>query len=791
MMECHSFTMHSASFILHHSFFMALAMPKCLKSARKRESFRVSSHAIMLLLVRIQQWDEKAGKTEPKFGQLLTNLHEQLTGETVSFELVSYRQHIYFYIHIPVEIRELIVGQVYSLYPDAVIEEQKGDYAHTKAIDSAHLLMTRLTQRRTDIYPWKRFEEFDGDSLAGLFTVMSKAEENQQLWAQVVVEPIPDNFAFNLRRNIKYFLNRFRKLVRFRDFIKARAQGEFRTAEKQAVSKKYAERHYHTVVRVAAIAADENKARGQLRALEQAFAQFNTLDYNGFSIGKRYRGEAALKRWQERSLDGSSWMSISELAGLYHFPDPDIVPHMVHVMARRSEPPLDLPKAGEHDVLAFGLSNYHNQRMPFGLLREDRARHLYVVGKSGTGKSKLLEQLISTDIKEGKGVCVMDPHGDLVDAVVKHIPKERAKDVVYFNPMDIEYPIAFNPMEAVNPELKLRVTIGFIEIFKKLFGANWTPRLEHVLRQTTLALLDSKGTTVFSILKMLSDKNYRQKIVAKIEDAVVKNFWVNEFAAWSEKFDNEAITPLLNKVGQLVSTNLIRNIIGQPFNTFNIRQVMDNQKILLVKLNKGLLGEENAALLGAMMITKIEQAALERADTDQAQRKEFYLYCDEFQYFATDTFAEILSEARKYRLSLTVAHQYMGQLSDLVRTTVFGNVGTIISFRVGAEDARILEQEFTPIFKVRDIINLAVREFYIKMSVKGETRDAFSGTTMDCPTPAKSHKDEIIDFSRKTFAKPKKEVEDLLRKWDESGGDIAQEAWYSGALDEEFAPPIV
>jgi hypothetical protein len=358
--------------------------------------------------------------------------------------------------------------------------------------------------------------------------------------------------------------------------------------------------------------------------------------------------------------------------------------------------------------------------------------------------------------------------------------------------MDTEFPIAFNPMEAVSPELKLRVTIGFIEIFKKLFGANWTPRLEHVLRQTTLALLDSPGTTVFSILKMLSDKNYRQAIVARIEDSVVKNFWVNEFAAWSEKYDNEAITPLLNKVGQLVSTNLIRNIIGQPVNRFNIRQVMDEQKIMLVKLNKGLLGEENAALLGAMLITKIEQAALERADMDESERKPFYLYCDEFQYFATDTFAEILSEARKYRLSLTIAHQYMGQLSDLVRTTVFGNIGTIIGFRVGAEDAGILEQEFTPIFNVRDIINLAVREFYIKMSVKGETRDAFSARTLDCPTPKESFKDQIVENSRKIYAKPKEEVEAMLRKWDEAGGtDITQEAWFTGAQDEPFEAPII
>ena len=745
----------------------------------------------MLLLVRIPQLQQKIAKTEPLFAQLLTNLHEQIIGEKVSFELVSYRQHIYFYIVIPDKLRELIIGQVYAIYPDAVIEEQKGDYAHPKTVENSTFIVSQLSKRRTDIYPWKRYDEFEGDSLAGLLTIMSKAGENQHLWAQVVVQPISDNFAFNFRRGIKYFTNRFKRLVRFRDHVKARSQKDFRDKEKTSIANKSAERQYRVSVRVAAAAPDSARAQGQLKALEQAYAQFNTLDFNGFSVSKRLRNDAALKRWQQRSLDDHAWMGINELAGIYHLPDPDIVPHIVHVMARRSEPPLDLPKSDDKEALLFGKTNYHNQQTPFGLLRTDRARHLYVVGKSGTGKSKLLELLISTDIKEGKGVCVMDPHGDLVDAVIRHIPPERVKDVIYFNPMDTEFPIAFNPMEAVTPELKLRVTIGFIEIFKKLFGANWTPRLEHVLRQTTLALLDSKGTTVFSILKMLSDKNYRQKIVSRIEDAVVKNFWVNEFAAWSEKFDNEAITPLLNKVGQLVSTNLIRNIIGQPVNTFNIRNVMDNQKILLVKLNKGLLGEENAALLGAMLITKIEQAALERADTSEEQRKPFYLYVDEFQYFATNTFAEILSEARKYRLSLTIAHQYMGQLDDYMRTTIFGNVGSIISFRVGADDAAILEKEFTPIFSVRDIINLAVREFYIKMSVKGETRDAFSARTMNCVTPEKGMRDEIIAHSRKTFSKPKKQVEELLRKWDESGGDIDQEAWYSGAQDEDFAPPIV
>ena len=393
------------------------------------------------------------------------------------------------------------------------------------------------------------------------------------------------------------------------------------------------------------------------------------------------------------------------------------------------------------------------------------------------------------DILAGKGVGVLDPHGDLVDAVMKYVPKERINDVVYFNPADFEYPVSFNPLEQVPPELRVRVTIGFIEIFKKLFGNNWTNRLEHVLRYTTLALLDSPNTTVLSILKMLSDKNYRQKIVARIQDSVIKNFWVNEFAAWSEKFDNEAIMPILNKVGQFVSTALIRNIVGQAANKINIEKIMNEGKILFMRISKGNLGEENAALLGSMVVTKIQQAAMARTAIPEEERKDFYLYCDEFQYFATDTFAEILSEARKYHLNLTMAHQYMGQLTHLIRTTAFGNVGTIINFRVGAEDAAILENEYTPIFKVRDIINLGVREFYIKMSVDGELRDAFSGRTITVSAPKENYSKEIIDQSRAKYAKPRAEVEADLKKWDEGASEEDQEL--AQTIEQKFAEPMI
>ena len=312
-----------------------------------------------------------------------------------------------------------------------------------------------------------------------------------------------------------------------------------------------------------------------------------------------------------------------------------------------------------------------------------------------------------------------------------------------------------------------------------------------MLRYTTLALLDSPNTTVLSILKMLSDKNYRQTIIARIQDSVVKNFWVNEFAGWSEKFDAEAITPLLNKVGQLVSTNMIRNIIGQPKNTFDIRDIMDNQKILLMKVSKGLLGEENSQLIGSMIITKIYQAAMARADMREEEREDFYFYVDEFQNFATDTFTEILSEARKYHLCLTIAHQYVGQLNEEVRKTVFGNVGSMVSFRVGAEDAVILAEEYTPVFHVRDIINLGVREFYTKMSIDGELTEAFSGRTMDMTYSKVDYTESIKKMSREAYCAPRETVEENLNKWDEASEEDAPAANNVIQQAEDFDMPLI
>jgi len=743
----------------------------------------------VLLLVRIPQEIEKRART---FEQLLVNMHEILKYRNLSFEMTSYNQHIYFFVCVDRNIRELIEGQIYALYPFAEIEES-ADYAKSAVLERG-FAATELRLLRSDIIPIKTYPEFEGDSLAGIYSIMTKAGNQEQIWIQVFVEPIADDWKLNFARSWKMKFNRVKLYFRIKNYFKLKSAKAMREMETEAYRAKADHRSYRTGVRLAYVSKDDATAEQKLDVLIKAYMQFNTIDLNGFRPIRYSKKQLFLKKYQQRVVPETFQLSSLEVSSIYHYPHPDDVPHVVHVLAKKAEPPRDLPRVTETSgdaVSSYGVTNFHSENITFGLKRGDRRRHVYIVGKSGTGKSKMLELLIAEDIRYGHGVGVLDPHGDLVDNILNYIPKERMKDVVYFNPADYDFPVAFNPLEQVPPELRLRVTIGFIDIFKKLFGNAWTPRLEHVLRYTTLALLDSPGTTVLSILKMLSDKNYRQKIVARIQDSVVKNFWVNEFAAWNEKFDNEAIMPILNKVGQFVSTSLIRNIVGQAENKIDIRSIMDDGKILLMRISKGALGEENTALIGSMVVTKIQQAAMSRTDTPEEQRRDFYLYCDEFQYFATNTFAEILSEARKYRLNLTMAHQYMGQLSHEIRTTAFGNVGTILNFRVGAEDAAILENEYTPVFKVRDIINLGVREFYVKMSVDGELRDAFSGRTLNVPNPPndKDHAKNIIAMSREKYARPRKEVEEYLEKWDEAATEPEEDLVAAG--EEKFEEPLI
>lgn len=423
-------------------------------------------------------------------------------------------------------------------------------------------------------------------------------------------------------------------------------------------------------------------------------------------------------------------------------------------------PPPDLPTLGKSDpseVVFIGRTNYvaslEEKKFVFGIKRIDRRRHMYIVGKSGVGKSKLLELMIRQDIAYGQGVCVIDPHGELIEDILNFIPKERIEDVCIIDPGDIEYPSSFNPLANIDPNFKHQLTQGLIEVLRKQFGANWTPRLEHVFRFTVLALLDYPHATMRGMISMLTDRNYRQKVVEYIEDDMVKRFWAIEFADWSEKFDTDAIIPLVNKLGQFLSDPMLRNIFGQKQNKIDLEKLMNDQKILLINLSKGKIGEENSSFFGAMFLTKIKQAGMARAKLEPQDRHDFYLYVDEFHNIVTDTFENILSEARKYGINLIVAHQYVGQLIPKVQQAVLGNTGSMITFRVGGDDAVKLKSDFAPIFDVKDMINLGVGEFFIKMTIDGESYDPFSAEALRVlPATHPSYRQEILEASRRKYA---------------------------------------
>jgi CxxC-x17-CxxC domain-containing protein len=425
----------------------------------------------------------------------------------------------------------------------------------------------------------------------------------------------------------------------------------------------------------------------------------------------------------------------------------------------------------EKDVVYFGKTDFRNTNRLFGIKRKDRRQHLYVIGKTGTGKSAMLNNLIVQDIANGEGLCVVDPHGELVEGILEKIPEERVKDVIYFNPADPDFHIGFNVLELPDPKYKHLAASGLMSIFTKIWSGVWSARMEYILNNSILALLDTPGSTLLGVTRLLVDKDYRQKIIANIKDPVVKAFWLNEYEEWKDQFRNEAIAPIQNKVGQFLSTAMVRNIVGQSKSTIDIFDIMNSGKIFLVNVAKGRIGEDNSALLGAMLITKIQLAAMERVRVPEDERVDFYLYVDEFQNFATDSFANILSEARKYRLNLILAHQYIGQLvtdvSTKVRDAVFGNVGTMVTFRVGATDAEFLEKEYEPEFLGQDMVNLPNYHIYLKLMVDGVTSRPFSAVTLPPFKVVSSEKtvSEIIEFSRKTYARPRFAVEEEINSW--------------------------
>lgn len=424
-------------------------------------------------------------------------------------------------------------------------------------------------------------------------------------------------------------------------------------------------------------------------------------------------------------------------------------------------------------ITYFGETDARGKKIKFGIKAKDRLRHMYVIGKTGMGKSTLLENMAIQDIQNGEGVAVIDPHGSMAEKLLDYVPEHRVKDVLYFAPFDMEYPVSFNVMEDIGADKRHLVVNGLMSTFEKIWVDAWSARMAYILQNTLLALLEYPGSTLLGVNRMLSDKEYRRKVVENIKDTSVKAFWVDEFGKWTEKFISEAIPAIQNKVGQFTSNPLVRNLLGQLQSSFDVRKIMDEKKIFIVNLSKGRVGEGNANLIGSMLITKIYLAAMSRADASEAELNKlpnFYLYVDEFQSFANKSFADILSEARKYKLALTIAHQYIEQMEEEVRDAVFGNVGTMITFRVGAFDAEVLEKEFAPVFTAEDLVNLGFIQIYLKLMIDGISSQPFSATTMGpIKKPEISFREDVINSSHAQFARPRKDVEEIIAKFHEEG----------------------
>ncbi len=764
------------------------------KKLARRSDF-LESLTFITLKIDVPRNNEKTPLSAEQFFSSIHGIlrDDNIIQEHISFEIVSTVNYIQFYIFLPVHLQDFVEGQIYAQYPDVSIEKVD-DYTKSVDVQNMTIALTEIGLNKEDVYPVRTFNNFEVDPLAAITAVLSKLANQEQVWLQLVMKPVNDDWqkkglnyikavksgSIGKKTGVGHSASRLAQDV-FKEIITPGSSGgggddgpkELAGPVSEAMSgieTKVTKLGYEVIIRAISISDNPLNAKTRLQSLLGAFKQFNTTNMNGFKSGEVKVNDAKL--WSEyvnRNLEKKgNIFNTEELASIYHFPNQSVMtPNLTWAGSKKSEAPVNLPIKGEHDddqITLLGRTDFRNNEKEFGIKMLDRLQHVYIIGKSGVGKSKLMLNMIKDDIDEGRGVIVVDPHGELADETIAIVPPSRIDDVVVFDPADREFPIAFNLLEQVDDDFKGMVASGFVGIFKKIFGYSWGPRLEHILRNTVLALLDYPDSTMLSIPKMLTEKAFREKVIDYVKDPVIQDFWVNEFGAMDQKFQSEAVSPILNKVGQFLSTPTIRNIVGQKRSSINVRGMMDKQKIFIVNLSRGKIGEDNAALMGAMMITKVQLAAMSRADVTREERPESFLYVDEFQNFATESFSVILSEARKYSLGLTLAHQYVAQMPEEVRDAVFGNVGTIVSFRVGAPDAAALTKELKP-FEEEDLVNLEKYHIYIKLLIDGLSPPAFSAFTLSPPEMNNEHREEIYDKSRRKYSTPRNEVEATIEKW--------------------------
>lgn len=647
---------------------------------------------------------------------------------TISFEIVAKQEDIRFYVWTPKKLADLVEKTIHGAYPDAEVTEVDEYNIFTS---DGKVAYKSYQLGKNNFYPLKTFKDLATDPMSSLTSALAKLGPGEAAAIQIVISPAESTW----QKEGGKFISDTKKSES--DPQKAKYSTSAKTLE--AIEQKTSKPGFEAVIRVVVVSADENIAKSTVTNIGSAFGQF-AGELNNLKSRKIWQKGAFMEDFLYRyqpmfNLFGNhtSILNSEELATIFHFPNKQITtPHIYWLNAKTAPAPSEIPSEG----LYLGMSSYRGIKRPVYVGNEDRMKHVYIIGKTGTGKSELLKEMILQDIKAGKGLCYMDPHGDALEDIMKLIPPERAEDVIYFNPSDTTRPMGLNLLEAHSEDQMHFVATSVINMMYKLFDPYKTgivgPRFEHAVRNAMLTAMSDPGATFVEVMRILTDSKFVQELLPRVTDPMVRRYWTDQIAQTSDFHKSEVLDYITSKFGRFVTNRLIRNIIGQSQSSFDFRKIMDEGKILLINLAKGELGEENSNFLGLILVPRILMAAMSRSNVPEKDRRDFYLYVDEFQNFATPDFAVIMSEARKYRLGLCVANQFIGQVEEEVKNAIFGNVGTIISFRVGVTDANYLQHEFTPTFGEDDLLNVERFHAYIKTVVRGEPVIPFSlDTTKD------------------------------------------------------------
>jgi hypothetical protein len=750
-------------------------------------------------------------KTPLAAEQMFASLHgivrdNRRSTDFLSFEVVSdTAAGVNFYAAIPKYLVKFVEGQIYAQYPNAeivIVEDYVDRPLRLPGGVQANefISTTEIELVRDFIFPIKTFRDFDVDPLSAITSAVTDVDEGEQIMLQILMRPV-DNYWQDYAKDYIEAVREgkdpalaggsFWKSVGgaiigiivggMNFFISSSSEESSQSGQKPIVrllpgqeeelsqiSEKMTQVGFEMCIRIVTKAQDGERADQLLRDVTASFKQFTTANLNGFTRSKEeVAGEEIYSRYKRRYLSTETVdiLNISELASLYHLPNISVeTPNISWSRAKKAEPPMNLPI--ENSTI-FAETDYRGRKVPFGIKRADRRLHFYLLGKTGTGKSTVFKNMIISDILAGEGVAVVDPHGELVEDLLNFIPSNRVNDVVYFDPSDTNNPIGFNMLELNDMDQRDLVADGVVEVFKKHFEYSWGPRLQYILHNTILTILEVQGQTLLAVQRLLIDTNFRKFIVKQIEDPVLLKFWNDEYAsmATNSRLITEAVAPIQNKVGRFLSSATIRNIVGQVKSTIDLSEIMNENKIFLVNLSQGRLGEESSALLGGMIVTRLQSTAMQRVKIPEADRRDFFLFVDEFQNYATDSFAKILSEARKYRLCLHLTHQYIDQLPENVRQAIFGNAGTICSFVVGPGDAPVMAQQFAPTFDEDDMVAMDLHAMYLKMSIDGQISSPFSARSLDIRYQPGGYKDTVIQVSRERYGQDKAVIEDKIKRW--------------------------